>query len=175
MKPIHIPSLLRLPDQTDTLEFNDPIADLDTLTPVQGKLSVIHRGTYLEVSGQATTIVTLMCDRCLQQYNHRLTISPSEFIWLREPDVLSDSVEALLDHDLSSEDLVESLNPQGHFDVETWVYEQLCLEIPLQKLCDNACEGISVTSNQTSPLMDRRWSALESLKQQIDVKELDVN
>ena len=48
-------------------------------------MSIRHGGTFLEILAQAETIVTLTCDRCLQNYNYRLSIDTSEIIWLEEP------------------------------------------------------------------------------------------
>ncbi|EKQ69450.1 putative metal-binding protein [Leptolyngbyaceae cyanobacterium JSC-12] len=172
MEPIHIPELMRAPEQTETIGFNEGIADLETLTPVQGVLRVSHRGNFLEVSARAETIITLACDRCLQQYNYRLSIQPSELIWLDES--VNDEVNPiLLDQDLEVGDLVETLSPQGYFDPETWLYEQLCLEIPQRKLCDAQCQGIEVPQADFSqPIVDRRWARLEAFRNQLLDKNL---
>lgn len=165
MEPIHIPQLTRAPQQTEVIEFNEPIPGLETLTPVQGRLQVTHKGNYLEVSAKAETIITLTCHRCLQQYNYRLEIAPTELIWLDEA-ASQDALE-LLDHDIALEDLVETLPPKGDFDPATWLYEQLSLEIPQRQLCDQACQGIDLPKSDTGePVIDRRWASLEALKQQ---------
>lgn len=169
MEPIYIPRLTRAPEQTETIQFSEAIADLETLTPVQGISKVTHRGSFLEVSAQAETIITLTCDRCLQQYNYRLSIKSSELIWLDES--VDEVSPILLDQDLEADDLVETLSPQGYFDVETWLYEQLCLEIPQRKLCDTQCQGIEVPQSEPSqPVVDRRWAGLEAFRSQLSDK-----
>lgn len=170
MEAIHIPRLTRSLEQTETVQFNETIPGLETLTPVEGVIRVTHRGTFLEVSGKAETIITLTCDRCLQQYNFRLSIVPSEMIWLDE--TADDAVPLLLDQEIDSDDLVETLSPQGYFDPTTWIYEQLCLEIPQRKLCDAACDGIDVPKSEqvSKPVVDRRWAGLESLRNQLSDK-----
>jgi uncharacterized protein len=167
MEAIYIPQLTKSPQATEVIDFNELIPDLETLTPVQGTLQVTHQGSYLEVSAQAETIVTLTCDRCLQQYNYRLKISPHELIWLSEagqPDATD-----LLEQEITSDDLVETLSPKGHFHPSVWIYEQLCLELPQKQLCQQTCTGIQPPeSTVQSTLTDRRWSSLASLKQQLD-------
>jgi uncharacterized protein len=166
MEAIHIPWLLKQPEHTNVIEVNECIAGLETLTPVRGRLQVTHQGNYLEVSAQAETIITLTCDRCLQQYNHRLKLDTSELIWLAESANQPD--EGPLERETAFEDLVESLPPQGYFQPDTWLYEQLCLAIPPRKLCDGQCPGIPTTDKEkesASPT-DRRWQALEALKGQ---------
>ena len=166
MDKIYIPQLTRAPQQTEVIHFNEPVPGLETLTPVQGQLKVTHQGSYLDVSAKAETIVTLMCHRCLQQYNYRLSIAPSELIWLNETSDVAEPV--LLDRDITPEDLLETLPPKGYFDPATWLYEQLCLEIPQRQLCDQACEGIELTNIDTpAPAIDRRWASLETFKDQL--------
>jgi uncharacterized protein len=165
MEAIYIPRLTHLPERTETITFKEILSDLPTLTPVQGVLKVAHQGNYLEVATQAETIVTLTCHRCLQQFNHRLSVSTSELIWLTEPD--DSSTELPTDRDLSLDDLVESLPPNGHFEPATWLYEQLCLAIPQRQICDQQCVGIEVKTSDSQPTGDRRWASLESLKRQL--------
>jgi uncharacterized protein len=166
MEPIYIPRLTKLPQCTEVVQFDEPIAGLETLTPVHGQLQVTHQGNFLDVSARAETIVTLTCHRCLQQYNYRLSIAPQELIWL---DAAADELDLmLLDREITSEDLVETLPPDGYFDPAIWLYEQLCLEIPQRQLCDQNCSGIEIKSSERpQPVVDRRWASLETLKNQL--------
>ena len=165
MEAIHIPWLLKLPEQTNEIQVNELIAGLETLTPVRGRLKVSHQGNYLEVSAQAETIITLTCHRCLQQYNHRLKLDASELVWLDESANQPD--DGPLERETALEELVETLPPQGYFQPDTWLYEQLCLAIPPRQLCDNQCPGIQVTDTESASPTDRRWEALEALKRQL--------
>ena len=165
MEAIHIPWLLKLPEHTDVIQINECLADLETLTPVRGRMQVTHKGNYLEVSAQAETIVTLTCDRCLQQYNHRLTVDTSELLWLDESADQPD--QGPLERETPLEDLVETLLPNGYFYPDTWLYEQLCLTIPPRKLCEHECPGIMINDESASSKTDRRWQALEALKRQL--------
>jgi uncharacterized protein len=161
MEAIFIPRLTKAPERTETIEFKEFLKDLDTLTPVQGWIKVTHQGNYLEISAQAETIVTLTCHRCLQQFNYRLSIAPSELVWLNEA---ADIDELPFDRDLTMDDLVESLPPNGYFEPDAWLYEQLSLEIPQRQLCDQNCAGIDVPESLSDPIVDSRWSSLADLK-----------
>jgi uncharacterized protein len=163
MEAIYIPQLIKAPEQTERIQINEYLPGLETLTPIQGELKVTHRGSYLEVRAWAETIVTLTCDRCLNQYNHRLRIKPLEMIWLEEPVGEGDLP---LEREIPFEDFVETLPPNGHFRPAEWLYEQLCLEIPHRQLCDRACNGIVPDTTETPT--DRRWSSLESLKSHLN-------
>lgn len=164
MEAIYIPQLTRLPQQTEAIAFTEMIPGLETLTPVRGRIQVKHCNTYLEITANAETIVTLTCHRCLQQYNYRLSIQPTELVWLEET---PDASLLPLDVEVSSGDeLVETLSPNGLFAPTTWIYEQLCLELPQQQLCEATCQGIQI-STVAQPERDRRWASLEALRQQL--------
>lgn len=166
MEQIYIPQLTKAPEQTEVVQVDEFLTDLETLTPVRGQIRVQHRGNYLEVSAKAETIITLTCHRCLQQYNYRLIVDPSEIIWLdpaaNHPD------DGPIEREVAMEDLVEILPPQGFFAPGEWLYQQLCLEIPQRQLCDASCAGIEPATKETSEKpVDSRWASLEALRGQL--------
>jgi uncharacterized protein len=162
MDPIYLPQLETAPDKTEMLQVQITWVDLPSLIPVTGWVKVVHQGTFLEVSTEATTIVTLCCDRCLQQYNHRLATQATEMIWLEEAQELEyrpgEEIEVPL------EQLVETLSPEGYFHPGDWLYQQLCLELPMQKLCDQNCAGLLSEDSGAEPEIDRRWAGLDALR-----------
>lgn len=174
MQAIYIPHLLNAIERTRSLQFETTFEALATLTPVRAEVSVRHGSTFLEVRGTASTIVTLTCDRCLQQYNHRVAIDAQEIIWLDE--AAAGSQDLPLEQEVNPEDLVESLSPYGHFEPDTWIYEQICLQLPQRQICDASCQGLEVEeANSTQSMVDARWSALEALKQQLTGDEYQAN
>ena len=161
MDNILIPQLLKMPEQTYKLEFSDYISDLSTLTPVKGIFIVKHRHNFLEVFLQAETILTLICDRCLQTFNHRLSVDTTEIILLQYP---IDDMALPLEREIVSEDLCETLAPNGELAVETWIYEQLSLAMPLRNICGNNCQPPQEEKDINQVKIDNRWSALANLK-----------
>ena len=144
------------------------------MTPVRGELWVTHRGNFLEVRAKAETIVTLTCDRCLNQYNQRLMLDDSEIILLDSkanlPGIPGEEKEVNL------EEMEEALSPQGHFEPESWIYEQLCLTLPVQQNCGEDCPGAGLSNDDEKEDLaaqgadikgDARWSALADLKKQL--------
>lgn len=164
MEAVYIPHLTKAPEQTRVIQVQESLPDLETLTPVRGRIQVQHHGNYLEVSVQAEAIITLTCHRCLQQYNHRLALDTSEMIWLEES---SEPDEGPLEREIAVDDLVETLPPQGYFHPSEWLYEQLCLAIPQRQLCDAQCAGIQTATQQGAGQIDYRWASLEALKRQL--------
>lgn len=165
MQAIYIPHLLQRPQQTETHLLDEFIAGLETLTPLRGTLSVRHGGTFLEVKLNAETIVTLLCDRCIQHYNHRLPLDTTELIWLSQEE---DESEILgKEREIAWEDLTESLPPEGHFDADEWLFEQVSLALPLRKLCGKNCQPPDLPNSDRDPQPDSRWATLASLKNQL--------
>ena len=166
MEPIYIPHLLKAPKRTAQIIVDDSITGLDTLVPVKGVVSVRHGGNFLEVVSQAETITTLVCDRCLQHYNHRLAIDTNELIWLESE--LENPAEIPNEREVSLEDLSETLPPNGHYDPEAWLFEQLSLALPLRKVCGDDCPGASHKASSDENYIDNRWSSLAALKEQLN-------
>jgi uncharacterized protein len=173
MEPLYIPHLLNRAERSQEIVVDTTIPDFETLTPVRGKIAVKHGGTFLEVSARADTIVTLKCDRCLQQYNHRLALDAKEIIWLEDEPEETPRAGVEVKNEL--EDLVESLPPEGHFQPDVWLYEQLCLALPQRQLCNLDCAGIAPlqrSPSQPEPAepvtLDNRWGILETLKHKLE-------
>jgi uncharacterized protein len=162
MEAIYIPHLLRAYGKKQEIIVDQTIASLDSLTPVRGKIKLRHGGTFLEVAATAETIVTLTCDRCLKQYNHKLNVNTSEIIWLDKE--AEEGKVYPLEREVSLEDLAESLPATGHFQPETWLYEQLCLALPLRQICSIDCNSPLVEEKIEKNQGDSRWSILETLK-----------
>ncbi len=173
---ILIPSLTKFPNQTWRADFKLILDEFVSLTPIQGWLTVQHQGTYLRVATEAQTIITLTCDRCLQQYNHRLSCQVEELIWLDAADLDEESLSR------SQElELLERLPAQGEFDPQDWLYQQLCLSLPHPQICQGDCPGLDISdqvvemtleqsseSAQSKELVDFRWASLAALKQKLE-------
>jgi uncharacterized protein len=166
MDKIFIPQLAKTVNATETIQFKEFIEGLDSLTPVQGVIEVKHLGSVLGVKVDAWTIITLTCDRTLQQFNHRLSVNTSELIWLETP-VAAQHLPK--EQEVDVEDLVESLPPNGYFYPAEWLYQQLCLAIPFQKIAPDAPEFTELVESlhgeiEPPSIIDQRWAGLKSLK-----------
>jgi len=168
LRPVPVQEL-RLLAEGRRWQVEQHLSALHSLTPVRGSLSAVHRGTVLELEGEASTIVTLCCDRCLQHYNHPLSFRTRELLWLGEqarqaglsPDTASEP--GVLD--LEVDDLCESLDPSGSFEPEHWLFEQLSLQLPLVNRCGDDCPGPPSPAGAGGEAVDPRWAALRQLQQ----------
>ncbi|MFM9047426.1 MAG: YceD family protein [Cyanobium sp.] len=163
LRPVPLAELRTLP-VGKVWEVDQPIAGLESLTPVRGHVLAVHHGTALEVSGEAETIVTLCCARCLQHYNQGLRAEVRELIEFRGGPThggsgAADGLEGTL-----GDDLDDRLDPYGSFDPERWVFEQLSLQLPLVNRCGKECPGPASWGGGASTA-DPRWEALKALSQ----------
>ncbi|MFO0118918.1 MAG: YceD family protein [Cyanobium sp.] len=172
LRPVALPEL-RLLAAPRHWEVNQPIAGLESLTPVRGLLTAHHHSGVLEVEGEVETIVTLRCDRCLNLFNQALRAEAHELLELAAAGVGSGSGGTLphpsrpLDPPQltpTGDDLDDRLDPEGDFDPERWLFEQLSLRLPLVNRCGAECPGPATWSSEEG-CGDSRWAALRKLKE----------
>lgn len=173
LRPVPLQELRHL-EEGRHWRIEQPIAGLASLTPVRGSLQASHRGNVLEVEGEAETIVTLCCDRCLQHFNHPLTASSREVLWIGEPATTHATAHATthatdpsqllaLEGEGDDSGLMERLDPRGSFDPERWIFEQLTLQLPIVNHCGSDCPGPATWSSDSRGV-DPRWQALQGLR-----------
>jgi uncharacterized protein len=168
LRPVSIQELSGLAEGR-RWEIDQPLANLASLTPVRGQVQVLHRGNVLEVEGQASTIVTLCCDRCLQHFNQPLSFRTHELLWLGEEARQQGLETSLIEEgaavlDLDPDALSESLDPRGSFDPAHWTFEQLSLQLPAVNHCGADCPGPASWGSADAGI-DPRWAALQALQQ----------
>ncbi|MBJ7492699.1 MAG: DUF177 domain-containing protein [Synechococcales cyanobacterium SupBloom_Metag_052] len=177
LSAIPIQELKAFPEGRDW-QLDQHLEGLPSLTPVRGRVRAVHRSNVLEVEGEASTIVTLCCDRCLQTFNQALSCRNRELIWLGEAsrsdgvdeDVVLESAAQLLD--LEADAFTESLDPAGDFDPAHWIFEQLHLLLPVVNHCGELCPGPNLAGPGQGAAggdaagagpIDPRWAALKQL------------
>ena len=170
LRPVSLPEL-RLLAAPRRWELNQPIEGLESLTPVRGQLTAHHHSGVLEVEGAVETIVTLRCDRCLNLFNQTLRAEAHELLELSiagagPGDTLPHPCRPLDPTQLSpaGDDLDDRLDPEGDFDPERWLFEQLSLRLPLVTRCGPECPGPATWSSEEGDA-DPRWAALRNLKE----------
>lgn len=171
LRPVALPEL-RLLAAPRRWEVNQAIAGLESLTPVRGQLTARHHSGVLEVQGAVETIVTLRCDRCLNHFNQALRAEAHELLELSTTGfdagpggVLPNPSRPLDPTELSPEgdDLDDRLDPEGDFDPERWLFEQLSLRLPLVNRCGAECPGPATWSSEEGG-GDPRWASLRNLR-----------
>ena len=153
-------SALDAPKRWDVDGYHD---QLQSLTPIRGMVEAEHRGNVLAVAGSLRTIVTLCCDRCLNQFNHQLSAEPNELIWLGDAQPTDQDLQGS-EHLDPQNGLVEWLDPRGPFDPQQWAFEQLNLQLPVVNHCGKDCPGPATLQSTEPKPVDPRWKALIQLQ-----------
>ncbi len=161
LKPVPLQEL-RLLAEGRRWRVDQRLDELASLTPVRGTLAVRHTGQVLEVEGDASTSITLCCDRCLRPFHQVLAFRTRELIGLGEADPFD--LEGLDDG------LCDQLDPRGSFDPARWLFEHLSLQLPLRNHCGPACPGpcrppgSPAAAGAAGDLIDPRWASLRPLR-----------
>ena len=147
--------------------------DLQSLTPLRGKVIAEHQGDMLSVKGDIETVVNLSCDRCLSSFNKQLGFNEQELIWIREtyPKEISSSKDMSF---TLPDSMIEVISPTKEFDPERWIFEHLNLRLEPINLCGSNCPGPAKLSSpkaaqnikhtsHCSEDFDPRWSTLKKL------------
>ena len=140
--------------------------ELDSLTPIRGTIVAEHQGEALSVKGDFHTVISLICDRCLENFTQPLKVDSKELIFIGEEKELAIAIEF--------NDFSDCISPCNSFDPQRWVFEQLSLQLPLLNNCGNNCAGVSnqkanpqIYSNNSGEndlnQLDPRWSELKKL------------
>ena len=95
-----------------------------------------------------------------------MAIDTNELIWLESE--LENEKDLPSEREVSLEDLSETLPPNGHYNPEAWLFEQLSLALPLRKVCGKSCPGASQKATKDEHYLDSRWSSLAALKEQLN-------
>ena len=147
----------------DSWSVEQQLSELDSIGPVKGWLKALHRGDDLWLEAEASATVELICDRCLKSYPQPLEARVSESIALQ-----SGGPDAELEELDGAEAALETLDPNGRFDPEHWLFEQLNLQLPLKRLCCADCPGLlpeqEPDPTPSTDVVDPRWAQLLQLK-----------
>jgi uncharacterized protein len=122
-----------------------PIQDLERLqeitTSAEGELSysveVNRKSSTLLLNGSAEGKMILTCDRCLEPFKEAKQV---QFSLILHP--ATEQVDLAPEMVLSSEDLDTDYYDDDWLNLQEILEEQLLLELPVQKLCKESCQGI---------------------------------
>lgn len=137
MMKIKIEDIQNAPESGLNILINlKELEDLKLNTPVTGSLNFIATSYGIEVEGEIKTELSIYCDRCLKQFIQPISINiKEEFVYGNLID--SDTKE----FELTGENFVEDLEDREDIDLTEFIYQEIILNVPSQKLCNIACEG----------------------------------
>jgi uncharacterized protein len=136
---INISELQNTPDQQLEISFSEKIAELDNDAPVQAQLTLKATSVGINIVGHASSDLTLVCDRCLKNYIYHIETDFNEdFVY--DNIVPNDKKE----FELKEGQFAQELDGKDEIDITDFLYQTIVLEMPIQKLCAEDCEGSEV-------------------------------
>jgi len=130
-KPLLIVKDLSEPE----LKFENPISALRG--PVHSEVEVTLRKARVRVEGELGADVVLTCSRCLKSFDRRIQ-KEFEVEFVPDPVVENEGEEVALTYT----DLNVGFYRNDELDVTAVISEQIVLEIPMQPICQEACQGL---------------------------------
>jgi uncharacterized protein len=121
----------------------------------------------VEVSGTVTGTASLLCYRCLENYEYPLDLKVREHaLWLSDSDL-----------EESGSEPSEYMVLDGVLDLETVLRDSISLAFPATRVCDNSCKGLCArcganlnleTCDCPKGAVDERLKPLEQLKKRLE-------
>lgn len=148
---IDVETLLQAPDKLTVVDFDEAVdfpADLGKLKrPLAGRVTIERSmdDRVLRLTGRLTTLVDLVCDRCLGPTPTEVGFDLDETL-----EVTETPTEALLVED--------AIAATGDLDLSDLLRQNLLLHLPSRSLC--GCEPAYLAEHKR---IDPRWRQLEAL------------
>ncbi len=112
--------------------------ELHRILPVQAELMLQRKSdTRVEVQGQLCTEVRFNCDRCLVDYDFAVQTNFHLILEVLEEDSWNIGEMECTKADIDTVQLTESV-----VDFADILRQQLCLSLPVKKLCSEQCQGL---------------------------------
>ncbi len=113
-----------------------PLDGQDALRDLHWSLFALPSGgdVFLEIRGKA--IWDCSCSRCLEPFDQELQIT-SQFLGSKDPELVARG-----SHALGTQDLDVVFLPETELDELSLVREQFMLQLPMNPLCRDECQGL---------------------------------
>lgn len=160
---INLEDLKNQPNQELNVSIHiDQLDDVAISETVTGILNLTVLGNLINIKGKLKTQVILDCNRCLKSFDYPLIIDVQEDFLFGK---LVDSQTK--EYELFGENFVEDLEEKQEIDLTEFIYQEIILNIPSQKLCDLACEGTEEYKKvKKENLVDPRLAIFKQLSEE---------
>ncbi len=143
--------------QSSDVDLNDQ----EFYHPINLLFNIHKIGSEVFLTAQINTLVALVCDRCLADYNYQL-IETVNIICTTDSNLITDN----------EDDIYFISEATYEINITDSIRDALILNIPLKKLCIEKCKGLCAqcgvnlneeTCNCKSEKIDPRWEALKKI------------
>lgn len=108
--------------------------DFSFLAPVEAHLDLSRTGPNVHVSGEIRARIRLNCGRCLNEFDHDISLSFSDYFTAGRGEEK--------DKELKPEDMDISYLEGAEIDTTAMILGQVALDVPIQPLCKEDCKGL---------------------------------
>lgn len=126
--------------ETDTFDFLVP--DWQLSQPLTVSLQAVNEGRYIELSGQAKTVVEGQCSRCLDKVNQKVEVIIAEQLLYAKD---TEQYKHLAIGELEEQFYIYK---SDYFDVAPIVREAILAALPMKILCQEDCRGLCLQCGQ---------------------------
>lgn len=159
---IQIEDIENAPAKQLEVDFDDFIEDIKSKAPIKAELTFKALGDFIQVTGFVEGAATLVCDLCLEEFEHELDIELDElFAKNTLLDESSDEIE------LKEGQFVTDLKGSNSIDITDLLYQSVILDFPNKKVCGINCKGGDIfirDENEPQCETDPRMAVFKSIE-----------
>jgi len=138
-------------------DFDDEIPELKAV--IKSSLDFASLGDFIEVSGNVTGKVKLVCDLCLEEFEYNLDFPIKETF----------AKTALYEEygqetEIKDGQFITDLNGADEIDVYDLLYQSVILQLPNKKVCGINCKGGNFAKDDGGFIQDERMAVFKSIK-----------
>jgi len=119
--------------------FDEKIEGIDCVTPIHADLSAKSLGDFVQITGHVTGRVTLVCDLCLDKFEHELDFDIDELF--SKHSLFGEYEESGQEFEIKDGQFVTDLNGQKEINIYDLLYQSVILSFPNKKVCGINCKG----------------------------------
>lgn len=109
--------------------FSDTIKDISSEGPINADLAIKSLGDFIEVSGEVSGVINLVCDVCLNPFKYDLSVNIDE---LYAKYALSEDYAQ--ETELKEGQFITDLNGAEEIDIYDLLYQSVILNLPNKKV-----------------------------------------
>ena len=157
MHKILIEDIEKEPNKTLFYEFNDFMKEFEA--DVYADLELKSLGQFIEVSGTVQGKLKLICDRCLNEFDYKLSIDIEETFAKQS---LQDEYSS--EFELTRGQFITDLNGEKEIDIYDLLYQSVILALPNKKVCGINCNEDMFMSDEDYHVHDSRMDVFKNIK-----------
>ena len=139
------------------LDIEDSL--LEPKADIKASLDVTSLGEFINVKGNISGSVKLICDLCLKEYDYKLNFDIDEMF--AKGSVFDDEKQEV---EIKEGQFVTDLNGADEIDIYDLLYQSVILELPNKKVCGINCKEDFFEKDDSFKVHDERMDIFKTIK-----------